>query len=519
MGRSKVTPSGLAEELLKRQGASSSLIKFVEYTHPNWKTAWYHVLICEYLERLADGRIEKLAINAPPRHGKTELASRRFPAWLLGKNPEWQIISTSSGIDLASDIGADVRDIIKDPLYQNVFPDVQMRSDAGAAGRWRLNKGGIYIAGSVGSQIVGRGANIGIIDDPHKSRAEADSERMRNVVMSWYMGEFFTRLMPPYAQLLIMTRWHEADLAGSILPPEKEWMKDEDNPFVLTTEDNWTVIKLPAIFEDSKGEERALGHHWYPLKRLREIRKTMNNSGRGREWRSQYQQEPVAEEGTFLQRAWFDQRFPVFDFGSNSKKRDQLRVYMAGDFAVTSSTEAKDPDRTELGVFGISPDDKIYVLDWWSGQTTADVWVNQMCNMILEWKPFTFFGEVGVIRRATEPLIKRRMRERRAYCRVEWMPTGSDKLARGRTFQAWASSGRVILPDNASWADQWIHEVISVPSGRYWDKFDTISHMCLAIDKMHPAVISAEIDTSASSSDYSPVDSYGDNIVPLWKVV
>ncbi len=511
----KLTPEQLAQEMLRRKKAQGSLLEFVEYTHPRWYTSWYHGFICDYLERLERGEIQQLAINAPPRHGKTELASRRFPAWCLGRHPDWQIISTSSGTDLANDIGADVRDIIRDPIYQNIFPEVSMRTDAGAAGRWRLNKGGIYVAGSVGSQIVGRGAMLGIIDDPHKGRAEADSERLRAVVSDWYFGDFLTRLMPPFLQLLIQTRWHQADLAGKLLGSEKMWIPADKEGFVFQTESGWTVIKLQAIYKRN-GREQALGHRFFPLKKLRERRKTMMDGGRGREWRAQYQQEPVAEEGTVIKREWFDKRFEAHKYHKTAVRLDTFRIYLAADFAIRDAADARDPDRTEIGVFGLAPDDTLYVLDWWSGQVTPDVWIDQLINMFDDWKPRCFFGEKGPIRAITEPMLKRRMRERKVFCRLEWMPAQKDKLARGRVFEAWSSAGRIVIPDRSSWVDEWLEEIVAVPSGRYWDKFDTMAHMCLALDKTSPAS-QEEVDTIQRFRDYTDIAS-GTELASSWKV-
>jgi predicted phage terminase large subunit-like protein len=504
------TPTQLAEELLRRKQAQDSLLSFTEYTHPAWQTAEIHRTICHYLEMLERGDIEKLAINAPPRHGKTELASRRFPAWVLGRHPDWQMISASSGGDLANDIGADVRDIIRDPTYKNIFPATQLRKDAAAAGRWRTENGGIYLAGSVGSQIVGRGANLGIIDDPHKGAEEAYSQRMRNVVGDWYFGDFYNRLMPPYLQLLIMTRWHEDDLSGRLLPPEKEWTQ-LDATGTAFSGGGWTILKFRAIEKTQHGTETGLKHFMFPTAKLQDMRKTYMDNGKGRDWRSLFQQEPVSEEGTFIMRKWFDKRYKAAP--------KQMRIYMAGDFAVTKKGEGgRNPDRTELGVFGIGPDDKAYVLDWWTGQTTSDVWIEALLDLAEKWSPSAFFGEVGVIRRAVEPYLVRRMRERNLRVRLEWLPTTADKLSRGHSFQGWASTERIRFPEKKIWVEPVIDELCKVPEGRYWDKFDVFAHMFSAIDKTHAAIVplSEPDDGLLHLSDYQSI---GGANVNNWKTV
>lgn len=155
----------------------------------------------------------------PPRHGKSELASRRFPAWYLGRHPDKQIIAASYNSELASDFGREVRNIVASPEYSKLFA-VSLAQDSKAANRWHTDKGGMYVAAGVGTAITGRGAHIGLIDDPFKDQEEADSEVIRDKVYNWYTSTFYTRLMPGGGIALIQTRWHDDDLAGRLLNDE-----------------------------------------------------------------------------------------------------------------------------------------------------------------------------------------------------------------------------------------------------------------------------------------------------------
>lgn len=511
-----ITPAEAARELLARRAAAESLLKFVEYTHPSWETGEHHSVICEMLERVEQGEIKLLAIDAPPRHSKSEIASRRFPAWYLGRHPDRQIICASAGGLLAGDIGADVRDILRDPEYAKVFPNVGVREDASAAGRWRTGQGGTYFAAGVGGQIVGRGAHLAIVDDPHAGREDADSERMRDIVGNWFHGDLLTRLMTPHAIVLIMTRWHEDDLAGRVMPPEAEWepMWDETTPHYTSRvfqAGAWVVVRLRAIEAEGTEDERAL---WpgkngdrYPLERLYDIRDTMLRAGRMREWNAQYQQAPKSEEGTYIQRAWFEERYdpdhprsPQHPLG----KPDNLVVYMASDFAVSEPREgALDPDCTEHGVFALGPDDRMYVLDWWHGQTTADVWIDAVLDLIEEYQPVAWFGEAGPIRRAVEAILERRARERQVYARFEWVASTKDKGARGRAFQAWAASKRIVFPLGRTWAERVVDQCVSFPTARHDDAFDVCSLMMAVVDQTHPAIMRPKPRVVEDSWEYA----------------
>ena len=231
-------------------------------------SANHHRLIAEKLEAVERGEIDRLMIFMPPRHGKSELASKRFPAWCLGRNPKRQIIAASYNSDLASDFGRNVRNIVAEPEFGQVFRNVGLAPDSQAANRMNTNHGGTYVAAGVGTAVTGRGADIALIDDPFKDREEADSQRRRDVVWDWYRSTLFTRLMPGGAVVVILTRWHEDDLAGRLLEAEG---------------DQWTVLSMPAI--NNAGE--ALWPEWYDVDALARIKATIGQ----REWSALYQQQ------------------------------------------------------------------------------------------------------------------------------------------------------------------------------------------------------------------------------------
>jgi predicted phage terminase large subunit-like protein len=189
-------------ELLKRRKARAGLIPFTEYTNHAYEPAPPHSEIAEKLEAVERGEIDRLMIFMPPRHGKSELASRRFPAWYMGRNPQKQIIAASYNSDLASDFGREVRNIIRTNEFSRLF-NVKLAEDSRAAGRWNTDAGGAYVAAGVGTAVTGRGAHILLIDDPVKDREEAESELRRDTIWNWYTSTAYTRLMPGGSVILI----------------------------------------------------------------------------------------------------------------------------------------------------------------------------------------------------------------------------------------------------------------------------------------------------------------------------
>lgn len=446
----------------KRELARRHLVSFTEYTNPLYRAADHHHLICEKLEAVERGEIDRLMIFMPPRHGKSELASKRFPAWALGRKPTRQIIAASYNSDLANDFGRNVRNIVAEPEFKEVFPDVSLAPDSQAANRLNTNHKGAYVAAGVGTAVTGRGADIALIDDPFKDREEADSERRRDVVWDWYRSTLFTRLMPGGSVIVICTRWHDDDLAGRLLAHDAG---------------QWDILSLPAI--NDAGE--ALWPKWYDVPTLERIKSTIG----AREWSALYQQRPQPDEGTFFQRAWFKEW----------EAKPALQLYGTSDYAVTDG----DGDYTVHRIWGVDSSGALYRVDGWRGQTTSDVWIDRKLDLIAKHKPLAWFGEAGVIQKAIEPMLTRRMRERKVFCRLEWLPSMHDKPTRARAFQAMAASGRVYLEPNAD-----LSEFLVFPAGKHDDEVDTASLIGRAIDQAHPAIV-------ATAKSTKPRDRWGDD--------
>jgi predicted phage terminase large subunit-like protein len=451
---SQPSPQEAAQELLRRRGARKSLISFTEYTNAAYQAAAHHRLIAEKLEAIERGDIDRLMINMPPRHGKSELGSRRFPAWFLGRNPQATIMSASYNLDKAEEFGGEVRDIVKSAEYRNLFSEVELKEDTRAKGFWRTNQGGYYISAGVGTALTGRGTvgPIVLIDDPLKDRAEADSERHRENVKQWYSSVVLSRF--PRAVVVVQTRWHEDDLTG--------WLLEEQ----ARGGDKWEILELPAISPDGK----ALWPEFYPI----EVLQRLKRSTIPRDWSALYQQRPAPDEGAYFKREWFRHY---------SETPKHLRIYGASDYAVTEGGG----DYTVHLVVGVDPDDNIYVLDLWRGQTTSDVWVQSWLDLVRQHKPLMWVEEQGQIIKSIGPFLEKRMREERVYCRREQVASASDKPTRSRSIQARTSMGKVYLPTKAEWLADFTAELLVFPAGKHDDMVDTFGLIGRMIDELIPA--------------------------------
>lgn len=451
---------------IQAEKARRSLLRFTEYTNPLYQRAAHHELIADRLQAVERGEIDRLMIFMPPRHGKSELASKRFPAWCLGRKPSRQIIAASYNSDLANDFGRNVRNLVAEPEFRQVFPEVSLAPDSQAANRMNTNHGGAYVAAGVGTAVTGRGADILLIDDPFKDREEADSERRRDTVDNWYRSTAYTRLMPGGSVVLIQTRWHEDDLAGRLL--EREGRKEDGG--------QWEVLELAAI--GTNGD--ALWPEWYPLPALERIRNTIGP----REWSALYQQRPQPDEGTFFQREWFSE----WEAGPNGRPASHgraipLHYYGTSDYAVTDGGG----DFTVHRIWGVDSSGDVYRVDGWRKQATTDEWIEAKLDLVAKYKPLAWFGEGGVIQKAIEPMLMRRMRERNVRCRMEWLPSVADKPTRARSFQAMAATGRVFFEPGAD-----LSEHLVFPAGKNDDDVDNSSLIGRAIDQAHPAIVKAD---------------------------
>ena len=293
---------------LQRRKARRTFHDFLSYVNPKYQMMWYHKLIADYCQLLFEGVVPKLMITCPPQHGKSEIVSRLFPAWALGVDPDLKMVGCSYSATLAGSFNRAIQRVIGGDEYKTLFPDTFLNDERLAKYRgYQCNAeafecvghSGYYKSVGVGGSLTGTPADIAIIDDPVKDAMEANSPQQRDNVWDWYTTVLSTRLHNASKQMLVMTRWHEDDLAGRILnsPDGKNW-KVINIPAVCTTEDD-------GEFHSGRAVGDALWPERHSIEKLNTEREKDPNG-----FNCLYQGNPASAEGRLYHefKTWVDKK-------------------------------------------------------------------------------------------------------------------------------------------------------------------------------------------------------------------
>ena len=233
--------NGLVEELStrdKNKKAYDDLIEFCKRMQPDYIVGKHHRILADMLMDIAEGKKDRICVNIPPRHGKSQLVSIFFPAWFLGRNPNKKVMMVSHTTDLAVDFGRKVRNLISTDEYKAIFPTVALAVDSKSAGRWNTNSGGEYYACGIGSSIAGRGADLLLIDDPHSEQDVINGNfEVFEKAYEWFTYGARTRLMPGGRVAIIQTRWHMDDLTGRVVSDMSQNDKADQYEIVRSTQE------------------------------------------------------------------------------------------------------------------------------------------------------------------------------------------------------------------------------------------------------------------------------------------
>ncbi len=426
----------------------------------------------------------------PPGSAKSTYGTVVGPTWAMGEKPGFKVIGVSYGSDLARKFGRRMRSIVRQYAYGALFNTV-LSSESSAADEWALENGSEYMGGGILSGITGNRADFIPIDDPIKGRQEADSEVTRKRTVEAYQDDILTRLKPGGSIMLTQTRWHDEDLAGSLLP---EGYSGQSGMIECRDGNTWEVICIPAQAEradDPLG--RRVGEyiwpewfpedHWKPFKRI------------PRTWSALYQQRPAPEEGDYFKAEWLRPYEKAPDVKT-------LRVYGGSDYAVT----ADGGDWTVHVIVGLDPEGRMYLLDLWRGQTDSFKWAEEFCRLVKLWKPIGWAEETGQIKSGVGPWLDRMQREKKAYVARDQFPTRGDKAIRAQSIRGRMAQDGIYVPVGEDWYEALRSELLSFPAGKHDDQVDALGLVGQLLDKMTSGQKPKEEDKPKNATGYKRVD-------------
>ena len=433
-----------------RDACRDSFMEYIRHIWPGFIEGDHHRLIADKLTRVAKGELKRLIVNMPPRHTKSEFASIYFPSWMMGLKPDLKIMQTTHTADLSINFGRKVRNLMDTDEYKNIFPEASLAADSKSAGKWQTGGGGEYFAAGVGGAIAGRGADLLIIDDPH-SEQDAMSLPLLDSCYEWYTSGPRQRLQPGGTIVIVMTRWSTADLTGRLLSRQTE-----------NNADQWEVVELPAVFEDSGN---VLWPEFWKREELDAVKASIPVS----KWNAQYQQNPTSEEGAIIKREWW-----------NLWEKDDpppcSYIIQSYDTAFSKKETADYSAITTWGVF--SPSDgageAIILLDAQKGR-----WDFPELKAVAQEQYNEFEPDMVLIEaQASGTPLTHELRAMGIPV-VNYRPSrGNDKMTRVHAVSPVFEAGMVWAPDHV-FADEVIEECAAFPFAPHDDYVDTTTQAIL----------------------------------------
>ena len=427
----------------------------------------------------------RFIITFPPRHGKTTTASHWFLVWYLMWHPTKQIIFASNEASYAATIGRAVRNILQTYVDQIKLP---LATDSKAADEWSTALGGGMKTAGVGSNIMGRGADMLMVDDPIASDEEAQSEVQRQKLWDWWTGTVYHRLEPGASACIIQTRWHHDDLTGRLL---KQQADDEDG-------ERWSLVNFPAFAEDDDPLGRKRGEALWPERWTADRLKTIRTKLGNRKFTALYQQRPTAEEGGFFKRQWFryytvdsDQDMYMLNDGREIRRvrRSDCWRIITCDTAMTKNdwsdyTVAQVWDIVRPLVPGETANQMILVNQWRAQLETPEV-EKVLQQMVMRFKPLW----LGIESKNSGKTIIDRFRRDGLPVRELFTNEGgrkpgrdSDKISRAQPATRWMERGSVYFPAESNWIADLESELLEFPDSKHDDQVDTLAYAIIMGD-------------------------------------
>ena len=429
-----------------REVAQNDFMAFVKHVYEGFIEGTHHKQVARQFEKLSMNPGSRIIVNMPPRHTKSEFASYLLPAWLIGKNPELKIIQTTHTAELAVRFGRKVRNLMELDIYKEIFPDVDLRADSKAAGRWETGQGGEYFAAGVGGAITGRGADLLIIDDPH-SEQDALSDTAMEHAYEWYTSGPRQRLQPGGSIVVVMTRWSLKDLTGKLIKAQASDIMS----------DQWDVIEFPAILPS----DNVLWPEFWKKEELLKVKASLSVG----KWNAQWQQNPTAEEGAIIKKEWW-----------NKWEKDSIPpvsyIMQSYDTAFSKKETADYSAITTWGVFQPSEGgpDNIILMDAKRGRWDFPELKSNAMEEYKYWEPDMVLIEA----KASGTPLTDELRTMGIPV-VNYTPSkGRDKHTRMHMVAPIFESGKVWAPEK-KFSEEVIDECAAFPNGEHDDFCDSMS--------------------------------------------
>jgi len=436
-----------ADQLKLKKRVTGDFLEFIQYIWPEFIGGYHHKIISEKFNKIASGEIKRLIVNMPPRHTKSEFASNYLPAWMIGKNPKLKIIQATHTAELAIRFGRKAKHVIDSPEYQEIF-ETSLQEDSKAAGRWETAQGGEYFAVGVGGAMTGRGADLLIIDDPHKEKDLLSRDAFEKAY-EWYTSGPRQRLQPGGRIVLVMTRWSTNDLTGQLIKAQKDVKGDQ-----------WDIVEFPAILPNDK----AVWPEYWSRKELDSVKASISVG----KWNAQYMQTPTAEEGAIIKREWWKDwphdRPPKMSFIIQSYDTAFLKKETADFSAITT-----------WGVFYPDPDSpaQLLLLDSFKERLEFPELRKEALEQYRYWNPETVIVEA----KASGLPLTYELRKMGIPV-INYTPSkGNDKHARVNAVAPIFESGMIWAPDE-KFAEEVVEECAAFP---YGDNDDLVDSMTQAV--------------------------------------
>ena len=419
-------------------------LSFVKYVWPEFIEGSHHKKINKKFNDLAEGKIKRLIINMPPRHTKSEFASYLLPAWMVGLDPRLKIIQATHTADLAVDFGRKTKNLVDQPNYKELF-DTRLMEDSQAAGKWKTEQGGEYFAAGVGGAITGRGADLLIIDDPHKEQDIKRDGKAFDKAWNWYLSGPRQRLQPGGRIVVVMTRWSTKDLTAKLI----ESQAAEEGA------DKWDIIEFPAIM----GNGKPCWPEYWEIDQLLKTQASLPVAS----WNAQYMQQPTAEQGAILKREWWRN-------WTSERMPKPIFVLQSIDTAFLKKESADYSAITTWGIFNNQDEgQQAILLDAQRGRWEFPELKEKAHRLAIRYNADKVLIEAKA---AGIPLYHELFRV--GIPVTNWTPSrGNDKYARVHSVSPIFEGGRIWAPMHRHYAQEVVEECASFPHGDHDDYVDS----------------------------------------------